>query len=63
MQPTMSHHDPAQMSPEDRVAAVAEILATGLIRYRRKNREKLLALSRPDSAHGHERSENGGDRG
>ena len=61
MKLTVSYHDPAQMPPDDRLDEVAEILAIGLIRHRRKKREKPLAPSRPDSAHGRETSQNGSD--
>ena len=54
MELTITLHDPARMTVEDRIAEIADILAAGYRRLSlsRKNRKNSLADLDRESAHG-----------
>jgi hypothetical protein len=52
MNPAASHHDPARMSAEERVAEIARILAAGYLRVVRRRADIRLESLDLESAHG-----------
>jgi hypothetical protein len=51
MQPTVSHHDPARMTAEKRVAEIGRILFAGYLRVVRRRAANRLESVAPESTH------------